>query len=129
MTLADYPGFAALTGDLQTLLLRVADGDRSARPALLERAADVLNVFVGLDLLQFVFMPAPDAAGAASLEIDLIAPSQSPSASIAWFGIDEAGYDEFRDAVSLFGDLAEILNPPIVLDSDDEVEPAAPAPE
>ncbi|MDQ2858061.1 MAG: hypothetical protein M3R53_05335 [Candidatus Eremiobacteraeota bacterium] len=121
MTLADYPGFASLTGDLRTLLLRVEDGDQSARPALLERAADVLNVFVGLDLLQFVFMPAPDGGAAASIDVDLISAPQPEAASLAWFSVDEAGYDEFRDAVSLFGELTEVLNPPIVLDADDEM--------
>lgn len=126
MTLADYPGFESLTGDLRTLLLRVEDGDRSARPALLERAADILNVFVGLDLLQFVFMPAPDGAAGASIDVDLVAPPQPDAAAIAWFSVDEAGYDEFRDAVSLFGELTEVLNPPIVLDMDDEIDPGTP---
>lgn len=121
MSVAEYPGFASLAPDLQRLLLRVEGGEEGARPELLERTADLLNVFIGLDLLQYVFMPEPTGEGAQPAAIDLIAPVADPAA-IAWFGIDEAGYDEFRDAVTLFGDLVDILNPPIVLDlaSEDE---------
>lgn len=120
MSLAEYPGFSLLSGDVQALLLRAQDGDDDARPALLEKVADVLNVFIGLDLLQYVFMPTPVDDGSEPIAIDLIAPSESESAAIAWFSIDEAGYDEFRDAVTLFGDIADVLNPPIVLDVDDD---------
>ncbi|GAC1307372.1 MAG: hypothetical protein NVS2B3_10760 [Vulcanimicrobiaceae bacterium] len=120
MSLAEYPGFASLAPDVRALLLRAQDGEADVRPALLARVADVLNVFIGLELLQFVFMPAPDDEAAEPIAIDLIAPSESETAAIAWFHIDEAGYDEFRDAVTLFGDIADVLNPPIVLDVDDD---------
>lgn len=119
MSLTEYPGFAHLGGELRSLLLRVQDGDDDARPALLGGVADVLNVFIGLDLLQYVFMPSPEDDGSEPVAIDLIAPSE-PEAAIAWFSIDEAGYDEFRDAVTMFGDIADVLNPPIVLDVDDD---------
>ena len=123
MSLAEYPGFPLLSGDVQALLLRAQDGDDDARPALLEKVADVLNVFIGLDLLEYVFMPTPVDDGSEPIAIDLIAPAEeSESAAIAWFSIDEAGYDEFRDAVTLFGDIADVLNPPIVLDVDDDDE-------
>jgi len=122
MSLAEYPGFAFLTAELQGLLLRVEDGDEGARPELLERVAATLNVFIGLDLLQYVFMPAPEEEASGQIEIDLIAPAEEEPASIAWFSVDEAGYDEFRDAVTLFGDVADLLNPPIVLDIDDDEE-------
>jgi hypothetical protein len=123
MSVAEFPGFVSLAPELQRLLLRAQDGEDAVRPELLERTADVLNVFIGLDLLQYVFMPAPpEAAAAAPVAIDLIVPPEADSAAIAWFSIDEAGYDEFRDAVTLFGDLADVLNPPIVLDVDDEEE-------
>jgi hypothetical protein len=117
MSLAEFPGFAAFSPELQAMLLAAERGDHEERPRLLERVADALNVFIGLDLLEYVFMP-PDS-GPSPATIDLIAPAED-SAAIAWFGIDEAGYDEFRDAVSLFGDLTDVLNPPIVLDVDDE---------
>lgn len=122
--LAQLPGFAALAPKLQTLLLAAQAGDGSRRPELLEAVAEVLNVFVGLELLQFVFMPADEpAAPSGGVEIDLIAPAPEPdSSSIAWFGVDEAGYDEYRDAVTLFGELTDVLNPPIVLDLDDEAD-------
>jgi hypothetical protein len=127
MQLSEYPGFASLAPDLQTMLRRIEEGDETERPALLERVAETLSVFIGLDLLQFVFVtdsegqePAPGGNGAAP--IDLIAPAPEAAEAIAWFTVDEAGYDEFRDAVTLFGDLADILNPPIVLDVD-ETEP------
>jgi hypothetical protein len=119
VSLADYPGFPLLGAELQALLLRAEDGDVAARPALLEKAADVCNVFIGLDLLQYVFMPSAEEDGSEPIEIDLIAPAEN-TAAIAWFSIDEAGYDEFRDAVTLFGDVADVLNPPIVLDVDDD---------
>jgi hypothetical protein len=122
MSLVEYPGFASLAPDLQSLLLRVEGGEAEARPELLERTADLLNVFIGLDLLQFVFLPEPESDGAEPHAIDLIAPAAEDPASIAWFGIDEAGYDRFRDAVTLFGDVVDILNPPIVLDLADEDE-------
>lgn len=120
MSLADYPGFPHLSEDVRALLLRAENGEDDARPALLERVADVLNVFIGLDLLQYVFMPTPVDDGSEPIAIDLIAPPESDTAAIAWFSIDEAGYDEFRDAVTLFGDIADVLNPPIVLDVDDD---------
>jgi hypothetical protein len=124
MSLAEYPGFGLLGPDLHALLLRVEDGDDAARPALLEKVADVLNVFIGLDLLQYVFMPSPEDDGSEPIQIDLINPEAGEMAAVAWFSVDEAGYDEFRDAVTLFGDLASVLNPPIVLDvDDDEDEP------
>ncbi len=123
--LESLPGFAALEPGLQALLLAAQAGDESVRPQLLGRVADVLNVFIGLDLLQYVFMPADDEAAPGPIEIDLLAPEEADSAAIAWFSIDEAGYDEFRDAVTLFGDIADVLNPPIVLDVNDDVEPPA----
>lgn len=120
MSLAEYPGFAFLTDEMRSLLLRAETGEADARPALLEKVADVVNVFIGLDLLQYVFMPTPEEDGSEPVAIDLIAPSQPEAAAIAWFSVDEAGYDEFRDAVTLFGDIADVLNPPIVLDVDDD---------
>jgi hypothetical protein len=127
MSLSEYPGYASLAPDFQEMLRRVEEGDEGDRPALLERVAETINVFIGLDLLQFVFVTDSDGAdeptgpdGAAT--IDLIAPAAEASEAVAWFTVDEAGYDEFRDAVTLFGDLADILNPPIVLDVD-ETEP------
>ncbi len=125
MTLGEYPGFRHLGAELQGLLLRVEAGESDARPDLLEGVADVLNVFVGLDLLQYVFMPTPKDDGSEPIEIDLIAPEESQNA-IAWFSVDEAGYDAYRDAVTLFGDVADLINGPIVLDiDDDEEEPSA----
>jgi hypothetical protein len=115
MSLAEFPGFAAFSPELQAMLLAAERGDHEQRPLLLERVADALNVFIGLDLLEYVFMP-PDSGPPEAATIDLIAPAEDGSA-IAWFAIDEAGYDEFRDAVSLFGDLTDVLNPPIVLDA------------
>jgi len=126
MSLAEYPGFAFLTTELQGLLLRVEDGDESARPDLLERVAATVNVFIGLDLLQYVFMPSSEIEAPQKVEIDLIAPAEEEPGSIAWFSVDEAGYDEFRDAVTLFGDVADLLNPPIVLDIDDDEETEEP---
>jgi hypothetical protein len=120
VSLAEYPGFALLAEDVRQLLLRVEGGDDAARPELLEKTADVLNVFIGLDLLQYVFMPSPEDDGSEPVTIDLIAPADPETAAIAWFSVDEAGYDEFRDAVTLFGDVADVLNPPIVLDVDDD---------
>lgn len=120
MTLAEYPGFAYVTDEMRALLLRAESGDDDVRPALLGKVADVLNVFIGLDLLQYVFMPSPEDDGSEPISIDLIAPVEPEAAAIAWFSIDEAGYDEFRDAVTLFGDIADVLNPPIVLDVDDD---------
>jgi hypothetical protein len=117
MSLAEYPGFAFFSPELQTMLLAAESGDVEQRPLLLERVADALNVFIGLDLLEYVFMP-PAEDGPEGVTIDLISPPENESA-IAWFAIDEAGYDEFRDAVTLFGDLTDVLNPPIVLDVDD----------
>jgi hypothetical protein len=124
MSVSEYPGFVSLAPELQELLLRVEGGDEDVRPALLERVAGALNVFIGLELLQFVFVPEGESDGAERVEIDLIAPGGEEPA-VAWFSVDEAGYDEFRDVVSLFGDLADILNPPIVLDVDD-AQPGAP---
>jgi len=118
MSVSEYPGFVSLSPELQGLLLRVEGGDEDVRPVLLERVADALNVFIGLELLQYVFVPEGDSGGAEPVEIDLIAPREEEPA-VAWFTVDEAGYDEFRDVVTLFGDLADILNPPIVLDVDD----------
>lgn len=130
MSVAEYPGFAAFAPDLQALLLRVEGGEDAVRAALLEQVADALNVFIGLDLLQYVFMPSPEDDGSEPIEIDLIVPAESEPAAIAWFTVDEAGYDEFRDAVTLFGDVSDVLNPPIVLDvNDDDTEPDASAPE
>ncbi len=120
MSVAEYPGFAAFAPDLQALLLRAEGGEDSVRAALLERVADALNVFIGLDLLQYVFMPSPEDDGSEPIEIDLIVPAESEPAAIAWFTVDEAGYDEFRDAVTLFGDVSDVLNPPIVLDVNDD---------
>ena len=120
--LETLPGFASLNPDLQGLLERARGGDDEVRPQLLGRVADVLNVFIALDLLQYVFMPTPEDDGSEPVEIDLITPAQTDSAAIAWFSVDEAGYDEFRDAVTLFGDVADVLNPPIVLDVDDDAE-------
>jgi hypothetical protein len=120
MSLAEYPGFPLLSQELGALLVRAENGDDAARPALLEKVADVLNVFIGLDLLQYVFMPTPEEDGSEPITIDLVAPAENDAAAIAWFNIDEAGYDEFRDAVTLFGDIADVLNPPIVLDVDDD---------
>ena len=120
MTLVEYPGFAYVTEDLRALLLRAEGGEDDVRPALLEKVADVLNVFIGLDLLQYVFMPSPEDDGSEPVTIDLIAPVEAELSAIAWFSVDEAGYDEFRDAVTLFGDIADVLNPPIVLDVDDD---------
>ena len=122
--LETLPGFASLEPGLQNMLRRAREGDQDVRPQLLERVADVLNVFIGLDLLQYVFMPTPEDDGSEPVAIDLIAPSDSDSAAIAWFSIDEAGYDEFRDAVTLFGDIADVLNPPIVLDVDEDSDEA-----
>jgi hypothetical protein len=126
MSLSEYPGFASLAPDLQAMLRRLEEGDETDRPALLERIAETLNVFIGLDLLQFVFVTDGEAAEIPTEggggTIDLIAPVPEAAEAIAWFTVDEAGYDEFRDAVTLFGDLADILNPPIVLDVD-ETEP------
>lgn len=124
MSVAEYPGFSSLEPQLRALLLRAEDGDDGVRAELLGRVADVLNVFIGLDLLQYVFVPATgeEEEGTAAT-IDLIAPDPE-AASIAWFSVDEAGYDEFRDAVTLFGDVADVLNPPIVLDVEDEFEEA-----
>jgi hypothetical protein len=102
------------------LLVRVENGDEDARPPTLEKVAEVLNVFIGLDLLQYVFMPTPEDDGSEPIEIDLIDPDAGDMSAVAWFSVDEAGYDEFRDAVTLFGDLASVLNPPIVLDIDDD---------
>ena len=119
MSLAEFPGFASLAPDLQSLLIRAQDGEEAVRPELLERTADVLNVFIGLDLLQYVFVPSRPEESPEPVAIDLIAPAED-AAAIAWFTIDEAGYDEFRDAVTLFGDIADVLNPPIVLDVEDE---------
>jgi len=121
MSLGEYPGFRHLGAEVQGLLLRVEEGESGARPELLERVADVLNVFIGLDLLQYVFMPTPEDDGSEPIEIDLIAPEESQS-PIAWFSVDEAGYDEYRDAVTLFGDVADLLGGPIVLDIDDDDE-------
>jgi hypothetical protein len=120
MSLADYPGFASYSAEMQALLLAAENGDHARRPELLERVAEAVNVFIGLDLLEYVFMP-PAEDGPEAVTIDLIAPAPDQSA-IAWFAIDEAGYDEFRDAVTLFGDLTDVLNPPIVLDVDDGEE-------
>ena len=120
MSLAEYPGFPSLSAELQGLLVRAEDGDDAVRPALLEKVADVLNVFIGLDLLQYVFMPSAEEDGSEPIQIDLINPPDNDGAAIAWFSVDEAGYDEFRDAVTLFGDVADVLNPPIVLDVDDD---------
>ena len=120
MSLVEYPGFALLSDDIRTLLLRAENGEDDARPELLSKVADVLNVFIGLDLLQYVFMPSVEDDGSEPIAIDLIAPSDPEPAAIAWFSVDEAGYDEFRDAVTLFGDIADVLNPPIVLDVDDD---------
>jgi hypothetical protein len=116
MSLAEYPGFAAFAPEIRALLLQAEDGDHTQRPALLERVAEMLNVFIGLDLLEYVFMPVREDE-AEVVEISLIAPPDE--SAIAWFTVDEAGYDEFRDAVTLFGDLADVLNPPIVLDVDE----------
>ncbi|GAC1476124.1 MAG: hypothetical protein NVS2B8_15470 [Vulcanimicrobiaceae bacterium] len=120
MSLTEYPGFASLADDMRHLLLRAQGGDDDVRPVLLEKVAEVINVFIGLDLLQYVFMPTPQDDGSEPLAIDLIAPAEPEPAAIAWFSVDEAGYDEFRDAVTLFGDIADVLNPPIVLDVDDD---------
>lgn len=120
---SDFPGFTSLAPELQALLREAEAGDERRRAELLARVADVCNVFIGLDLLQYVFIPASDEE---PHEIDLIVPGDGESAAVAWFSVDEAGYDEFRDAVTLFGDIADVLNPPIVLDVDDEEE-AAPA--
>jgi hypothetical protein len=121
--LGELPGFSALAPDLQQLLRAAETGDASERTRLLERVADVLNVFIGLDLLQYVFMPSDEREPAtAGIEIDLIAPDEADSAAIAWFSIDEAGHDEYRDAVTMFGDIADVLNPPIVLDVNDDAE-------
>jgi len=120
MSLSEYPGLPSLAPDFQAMLRRIEDGDQSERAALLERVAETLNVFIGLDLLQFVFVTNSEPEGTGTAPIDLIAPSDEPAEAIAWFTVDEAGYDEFRDAVTLFGDLADILNPPIVLDVDEE---------
>jgi hypothetical protein len=120
MSLAEYPGFGSISTELQGLLIRAEDGDAAVRPELLEKVADVLNVFIGLDLLQYVFMPSAEEDGSEPIQIDLIAPAETDTAAIAWFSVDEAGYDEFRDAVTLFGDVADVLNPPIVLDIDDD---------
>ncbi|MBD5605613.1 MAG: hypothetical protein IAI48_11070 [Candidatus Eremiobacteraeota bacterium] len=124
MSLAEYPGFASLSAEMQRLLLRAEDGDEATRAELLRSVADVLNVFIGLDLLQYVFMPSAEDDGSEPVTINLIAPEAS-EAAVAWFSVDEAGYDEFRDAVTLFGDVADILNPPIVLDIDDDGEDEA----
>jgi hypothetical protein len=120
MSLAEYPGFASFSPDLQALLLQAEAGDHAQRPELLERVAEALGVLIGLDLLQFVFIPPERPDGAKTGAIDLIAPPENDT-SIAWFSVDEAGHDEFRDAVTLLGDLTELLNPPIVLDVDSGV--------
>jgi hypothetical protein len=123
--ISQMPGFPALAAGLQDLVRAAEAGDTSERALLLERVADVLNVFIGLDLLQFVFMPTDEPAPVSGgIEIDLIAPDEEDSAAIAWFSIDEAGYDEYRDAVTMFGDIADVLNPPIVLDVNDDEEEA-----
>ncbi|GAC1301041.1 MAG: hypothetical protein NVSMB19_08660 [Vulcanimicrobiaceae bacterium] len=122
MSLAEYPGFPLLGEDVRTLLLRAENGDDAGRPALLGKVADILNVFIGLDLLQYVFMPTPVDDGSEPIAIDLIVPAESEAAAVAWFSVDEAGYDDFRDAVTLFGDIADVLNPPIVLDVDDDAD-------
>jgi transcriptional regulator with XRE-family HTH domain len=120
MTLSEYPGFASFAPEFQAMLARLEAGDEAERPALLERVADTLGVFIGLDLLQFVFVTDSESDRERSAPIDLIAPAEEPAEAIAWFSVDEAGYDEFRDAVTLFGDLTDLLNPPIVLDMDEE---------
>jgi hypothetical protein len=117
MSLAEYPGFASFSPDLQALLLQAEAGDHTQRPALLERVADALGVLIGLDLLQFVFIPPERRDRPETGAIDLIVPREDDT-SIAWFSVDEAGHDEFRDAVTLLGDLTDLLNPPIVLDVD-----------
>jgi len=117
MSLAEYPGFSSFSAELQALLLEAELGDHGRRAELLEQVADALGVLIGLDLLEFVFMP-PGEEPVAGGTIDLVAPAAGEPAPIAWFSVDEAGHDEFRDAVTLFGDLTDVLNPPIVLDVD-----------
>jgi hypothetical protein len=118
MSLASYPGFGAFSPRLQALLLEAEAGEHERRAELLGAVADALGVLIGLDLLEFVFMPGGGDEAPESGTIDLIAPSEPEPAPIAWFSVDEAGHDEFRDAVSLFGDLTDVLSPPIVLDMD-----------
>jgi len=123
------PGITRLVPEVRALAEAAARGDGAARRALAEHAAEIVGAFAALDLLQFVYVASVDepAAGGA---IDLIAPVEPSPDAVAWFAIDEVGYDEFRDAVTLFGDLADVLNPPIVLDAaeDDDEEEEAPAP-
>lgn len=120
--LATLPGAAHLDGGFLRRLGALRDGD-PARPRILREVADVLDVFIARDLLQFVFVPPPeDESGAEPGTIDLIAPAREPEPQIAWFTVDEASYDEYRDAVTLVGDLADLLNPPLVLDVADEEE-------
>ena len=125
--LGELPGFASLSPDVQALLRAAQAGEEAQRPRLLERVADVVNVFIALDLLQFVFMPSEEATEAPGpIEIDLLSPEKDDSAAIAWFAIGEAGVDEYRDAVTLFGDVIDVLNPPIVLDASDDDERLTP---
>ena len=97
MTLSEYPGFASFAPDFQAMLTRIEAGDDAERQALLERVAEALSVFIGLDLLQFVFVtnsePEPTGTNGEPEPIDLIAPSEEPAEAIAWFSVDEAGYD------------------------------------
>ncbi len=117
--LATLPGAAHLGEPFLRRLASLEEVEAAERASILRDVADVLGVFIARDLLQFVFMPpAPvEPEGAA---IDLIVPAQEPEPQVAWFTVDEAGYDEYRDTVTLIGDLADLLNPPIVLDLDDE---------
>jgi hypothetical protein len=77
MSLAEYPGFPLLSQELGALLVRAENGDDAARPALLEKVADVLNVFIGLDLLQYVFMPTPEEDGSEPITIDPSRPQRT----------------------------------------------------
>lgn len=121
LAIADFPGFSHLSDDVRALLEEADSGDDTRRAALLERAAEVVEVFAALGLLQFVFMPEnEDEDDDDRVEIDLLDPDAETEGAVAWFSIDEAGYDADRDAVLMFGSLSEILNAPIVLDIDDE---------
>jgi len=126
---AALPGFTRLAPEVRALAEAAARGDDVARRALAEHAAEIVGAFAALDLLQFVYVASVDESPSAGA-IDLIAPVETPPDAVAWFAIDEVGYDEFRDAVTLFGDLVDVLNAPIVLDAagDDDGEEEAPAP-
>ncbi len=123
--LAALPGAAHLGGPFLRRLESLDAVEAPERASILRDVADVLGVFIARDLVQFVFMP-PQSVEPEGGPIDLIAPVAEPEPQVAWFTVDEAGYDEYRDTVTLIGDLADLLNPPIVLDLEEEDDDPAP---